>query len=165
MSNQYPYPFCPYKGTPVGFNLPWTTYHPECINFSNTGITEYDLNMRRKAEILQYNKNQNRPTKKEQWSMLNRGVYNKRKAWATQSLTNTNPNTLKLEFSQNNPETNILVCNQTDMNPAVIVNSSTASNVPGKPINLYLNPNVPLTLWKRQYTYLAGNSKWPQTTS
>jgi hypothetical protein len=155
--------YCPYKGVPVGFNPPWTIYHPECINFDVAGVTQFDLDMRRKADILQYKRNQNNPSKKQLWAMLNKGKLTKKKAWATQGIIYSNPNVDKFSFSQNNPNTNILQCPASTSEPAIVVNSSTASDVPGKPINLYLDPNVQLTGIKKQYDYPSGGSKWPQT--
>jgi hypothetical protein len=156
--------FCPYTGVPVGFILPWTTYHPECNSLDGTGITQFDLNMRRKAEVLRHTNNRNKPTKKQLWATLNRAKLNRKKGWATQGFLYTNPNVNKLQFSENNPATNILQCPANTSQPEIVVNSSTASDVPGKPINLYLNPNIPLTLFKKQYNYPSGGSKWPQTS-
>lgn len=154
---------CPYSGVPRGFILPWTTYHPQCTSLEGTGINQFDLDMRRKADILQYKRNQNNPTKKQTWSMLNKGSLNRKKAWATQGFLYTNPNIDNYAFAQNNPSTNILQCSNATSEPLIVVNSSTASDVPGKPINLYLDPNIQLTGIKKQYAYPSGGSKWPQT--
>ena len=155
--------FCPYTGVPRGFILPWTTYHPQCTSLEGTGVTQFDLDMRRKADILQYKRNQNNPSKKQLWAMMNRGELNKKKAWATQGFLYTNPNIDKFQFAQNNPDTNILQCPAATSQPVIVVNSSTASDVPGKPINLYLDPNVQLTGIYKQYSYPSGGSKWPET--
>ena len=45
-----------------------------------------------------------------------------------------------------------------------IVNPSTDSDVPGKPIGLYLDHSVPLTNYRRQVTYLVGGDKYPETS-
>jgi hypothetical protein len=157
-------PYCPYSGVPVGFILPWTTYHPECNSLSGTNVTQFDLDMRRKAEVLRHTNNRNQPTKKQLWATLNKGKLNRKKGWGTQGFLYTNPNVNKLQFAQNNPDTNILECPTNTSEPVIVVNSSTCSDVPGKPINLYLDPNIPLTQLKKQYVYPSGGSKWPQTS-
>lgn len=124
----------------------------------NGNYSQFDLNMRRKAKILQYNNNQNNPTKKQLWAMLNKGELTRKKTWATQGINATNPNTNNLNLVGNT-----LVCNTNTAPQTFLINPTTASDVPGKQIGLYLNPNVPLTNYKRQITYLAGGSKYPET--
>jgi hypothetical protein len=103
-------------------------------------ITYDDLRMRRKAEVLQYNKSQNKMTQKQNWAMLNKGFLKRKKGWAVQNYNVTNPNTSNLQFAENS--NTVLVCNN---NPNVIIKiSSTASGVPGTPLSLYLDPNIPL---------------------
>ena len=58
-------------------------------------FTENDLNMRRKAEILKY-KHGNQLTKAQRYSMAARGKLIKKKNFATQSETFTDPNTLNI---------------------------------------------------------------------
>lgn len=111
----------------------------DILQDSSGTITYDDLRMRRKAEVLQYNKNQNKMTQKQTWSMLSKGFLNRKKGWAIQNYNITNPNTSNLNFSENS--TTILVCNNT---PNIIKTPSSASGVPGKVVNLYLDPEVPL---------------------
>jgi hypothetical protein len=118
---------------------------------------KYQLDMRRKAEILQYNKNQNNLTQKQLWSMLNKGNLYRKKTWATQGINSTDPNTNDLTLIGNN-----LVCNPGQSFQS-IVNPSYSSDVPGPPIGLYLDPTVPLTNYKNQITYSAGGDKFPET--
>ena len=156
--------YCPYQGAPANYNPPWTRARISCINYQNPNIGVNELDMRRKAEILQYNKNQNNLTKKQAWSMLNKGQLTRKKVWATQGINYTNPNVNKLKFANNNPDTNILQCSESTAEPLIVKTSTNASNVPGHPIDLYLNPNVPLTGYIVNRIYLAGNSKWPITS-
>ena len=84
-----------------------------------TSITQYDLNMRRKAEILQYKKNSSnnaRVSKRELFSRVARNTKN----------YNLNSN-----------------CNNTDNIPT----PSSSSNIPGKIINIELKPEVPLYMY------------------
>ena len=135
---------------------PWSRARLECIgdNYSN-----FELNMRRKAEILKYKKNQNNLTQKQQWSMLNKGQLTRKKTWATQGIiNNSDPNTNNLNLVGNT-----LVCNTNTVAPLIIVTPTYASDVPGKQIGLYLNPYVPLTNYKNQITYSNVGSKFPET--
>lgn len=154
--------YCPYKGATSP--PPWSRATISCINYQNTNITVNDLDMRRKAQILQYNRNQNNPTKKQLWAMLNKGQLTHKKVWATQGINYTNPNTNDLNFANNNPNTNILQCSASSTEPLIVKNPSTASDVPGNPIELYLDRNVPLTGYIVQQTYSAGGTKFPQTS-
>ena len=154
--------YCPYQGATVP--PPWSRATLSCINYQNPNITVNDLDMRRKAQILQYNKNQNNPTKKQLWAMLNKGQLTRKKVWATQGINYTNPNTSNLNFAINNSNTNILKCSAATAEPLIVKNSSTASDVPGNPIELYLDPNVPLTGYIVQQTYSAGGTKFPQSS-
>lgn len=134
---------------------PWSRARLVCIN---NGYSLFDLDMRRKAEILQYKTKQNNPTKKQLWSMLNKGSSAYKKTWATQGVNSTNSNTNKLNLVNNT-----LVCNSNTVPSSVIINENYSSDVPGKPLGLYLDPNVPLTNYKRQFIYSAGGDKYPET--
>lgn len=133
---------------------PWSRGTLVC---TGGNYSQYELDMRRKAEILQYKSNQNNPTQKQLWSMLNKGELYRKKTWATQGINSTNPNTNNLTLIGNN-----LVCNPGALFQP-IVNPSYASDVPGKTIGLYLDPAVPLTNYKSQVTYSAGGDKYPET--
>ena len=133
---------------------PWSRGTLVCIGGN---YSQNELDMRRKAQILQYKSNQNNPTKKQLWSMLNKGELYRKKTWATQGVNSSNPNTNNLTLIGNN-----LVCNPGETFQP-IVNPSYASDVPGKTIGLYLDPAVPLTNYKRQVTYSAGGDKYPET--
>ena len=154
--------YCPYRGATVP--PPWSRATLNCVDYQNPIIGINDLEMRRKAQILKYNKNQNNPTKKQLWAMLNKGQLTRKKVWATQKINYTNPNTSNLNFANNNPNTNILQCSAATAEPLIVKNSSTASDVPGNPIELYLDPNVPLTGYIVQQTYSAGGTKFPQSS-
>ena len=154
--------YCPYKGATVP--PPWSRATLNCVDYQNPIIGINDLEMRRKAQILKYNKNQNNPTKKQLWAMLNKGQLTRKKVWATQGINYTNPNIDDLNFANNDSNTNILQCSAATAEPLIVKNSSTASDVPGNPIELYLDPNVPLTGYIVQQTYSAGGTKFPQSS-
>jgi hypothetical protein len=118
------------------FNIPPVRYNNlasnpyDSINPS-TGVrfTQFDLDMRRKAEILQYSSNRmttqtNSLTKAQKFVQAVTGSYKSR----TYSQTYLNENTV----------------NGVLISCPMVKKSSTASNVPGPPILLYEDPNVPL---------------------
>lgn len=99
-----------------------------------------ELQMRRKAEVLQYKNNSANLTKKQRWSQMVRGFsQNKKKVWATQNNTYTNPNIQNL---QQVPGAFILHC--PDSNQNVTRYPPSASDVPGKGPNLYLDKRIPV---------------------
>jgi hypothetical protein len=121
------------------------------------GLTQEDLNMRRKAEILQYKKNNSNMSKKQLWARTIKGHGpNRNRTWATQSAdgTYTNPNMDNLARSGFT-----LRCPGRPNNCAPTTNS----DVPGKQMLLCMRPDIPLTNYIVNRTYLAGGTKWPQT--
>ena len=72
----------------------WSRAQPDCIHTSAT-LTQQDLDMRRKAEILQYKNNNSNMSKKQLWARTIKGHGpSGNRTWATQSAdgTYTNPN-------------------------------------------------------------------------
>jgi hypothetical protein len=98
-----------------------------------------ELQMRRKAEVLQYKKNSANLTKKQRWSQMVRGFsHNKKKGWAAQNDMYTNPNIQNLLLV---PGAFIMRC--PDSNPNVTLYPPSASDVPGKGPALYLDKRFP----------------------
>lgn len=119
----------------VRFN-PISPYSNNATGLS-TNITIDQLNMRRKAEILKYESNRmpnqtNNLTKKQKWSRLV-----------------TQPNRVTTQPDPNNP----------DNCPTNVPISTTASGVPGPPMLLYEDPNIPLYnfIVTRSYAYNVPN--------
>ena len=118
-------------------------------------ITNPQVQMRRKAEILQYTKNSSNLTKQQYFSLLAKGngPYAKR-VWATQGDAFTSPNTSGL--TQNGTT---LVCNSPS---SIIYKPSSASNVPGPVINLFLNPDIQPNGYKEpNRKKISIGNKWP----
>jgi hypothetical protein len=141
------------------FIRPWSRATLACMDLSGSGITDFDLNMRRKAEVLSY-KHKSGLTKKERWAKLNRGEMYKKRAWATQNFTYTNPNVNNLDFVTGSTTT--LTCSNDP--PELIKNPTSASDVPGKIIDLYLDEDVPLINYKNRVTFSAGGTKYPESS-
>ena len=125
-------------------------------NFSsNSFLTNPALEMRRKAEILQYKKNSSGLTKNQYLALLAKGngPYAKR-AWGNQGDATSNPNISGL--TQNG---NTLVCDS----PAILYAPTSSSDVPGPVQNLYYNPAIPLIGYNAP-TRMKINVgfKWPQ---
>ena len=121
----------------------------------NIMLTEPDIEMRRKAEILQYKQNSSNMSAQSKYSLMaqGKGPYAKR-AWGNQGDRGTSPNISGLP-----QEGNTIICNS---NP-IICNPTSSSNVPGTIMRLCYNPAIPL------YGYTQPNRtkvnigfKWPQ---
>jgi hypothetical protein len=121
----------------------WQRYKPSCPDTSLHSTN--DLNMRRKAEILKYDKNTtNKLTKKQKWAMISRGHWSGKKSWSS-SLNDLSSKGNGLSFQ----------CGSSKSNCAY----TSASGVPGKKMLLCLNESVPLYMYKIQRTYLTGSYK------
>jgi hypothetical protein len=132
----------------------WSRFNINCSPYTN--FTQEQLDMRKKAEILQYKNNSSKLSKKMKWSQLSKGIntYNK-KTWATKSDTFTNPNVRNLPKVNNT-----LIC----AHDPILCAPNTASDVPGNSTLCY-DKNVPLVNYIVTRQYKAGGSKWPQSTT
>ena len=109
------------------FNIPPPRYTPR--NPYEEGYTKEQLDMRRKAEILKYNKSSNyRITKAQSWVQVVSGKY-QRRTYSNEYL--------------NRPTTEDRDCEN-------VITYSTGANVPGPRIPLYLDKNVPLYNYNTQ---------------
>jgi len=117
----------------------------------------YALDQRRKVEILKYKGNSAQLSQAQQYSMLSRNVFTRKKSWATQTQTYTNPNVNNLPEIKNAAGTTVaLQCNQ----PNVICSLTSDSDVPGPVIPLCIDESVPLYNYKMQVTPASGG-KYP----
>jgi hypothetical protein len=96
---------------------------PYDLSFANPPFTQSQLDMRRKAEILKYN--------------------------STQKNTQTNAPTKKEVFSQI-MRGSYKQCNVDTRSTLV---STTASNIPGRPMYLFEDTNVPLYNYRNNLTF------------
>jgi hypothetical protein len=118
-------------------NIPPIRYDNLVNNPYNNNYTQSQLDMRRKAEILQYTANNtntktNSLTKKELWAQLAKGSTQKRSLSSSFIQSNTITTTPTSIFIQTCPSGTIL---QTP---------TYASDVPGPIISLFLDPVIPL---------------------
>jgi hypothetical protein len=125
------------------FNTPGTRYTP--VNPYSFGFTQQQLDMRRKAEILQYNKTSNgKATQKQKWATLVRGA-TQRKQYSSYYIRN-------LQEGNLTPEE---IC----PNDIKIPTLTTKSGVPGPPMLLYYDPTVPLYNYNSvQFAYGTQNT-------
>lgn len=125
-------------------------------NFSsNTFLTDPDIAMRRKAEILNYKKNNSNITKQQYYALLAKGNGPAAKrSWGNQGNINTNPNVNEL------PQVgNTLFCNT---NPIICAPTS-SSDVPGPVMQLCYNPAVPVVGYNQPNRFRVNiGFKWPQ---
>ena len=140
----------------------WSRFNLNCSG-NITSIDNLNRNMLRKGQILQY------PvvgtlqfSRATLWSMAAKNQLTRQKAWASQSQEYTYPNITNIN---NEPGVGLrqtptsLVCWTAP--PAVICNSSTASDVPGNPTTLCISKNAPFDNFRRPITYSSGGTKFP----
>ena len=123
------------------FHKPPVRYNPVSPYPQNT---KAQLDMRRKAEILKYSNNQqntktNNITKKEKWAYLVRG------------------NSSQVVSYSNYINNIATTCSSNETQPM----STTASDVPGPPMNLYYDPTVPLYQYQNPSINNASYSDLP----
>ena len=142
---------CSFATGPCASDAPPWSRAAGCAGIPNCGTDQNcwaafqergrELQMRRKAEVLQYKNNSANLTKKQKWSQMVRGFsQNKKKVWATQTDTYTNPNIQNL---QQVPGAFILRCPDSNPNGNVTRYPPSASDVPGKGPDLYLDKRFP----------------------
>lgn len=130
----------------------WSRYKPDNY-YESVGVgqsvpyTQRQLDERRKCEILKYTKNSNQMTKNEQFAAAARGTLLPKRGFAMQTDTVTNSNVAGLQQIGNR-----LIC----PSPVTRCSLTTDCDVPGKPIELCYNQNVPLYNYVRAYEYKAG---------
>jgi len=131
----------------------WSRASLNCMTL--TSEQRYQLEMRRKAEILKYKGNSAQLTKKQQWSQAVNGAGPLgKKVWATQNVLGSNPNVDNLPIGTGYT----LLCKGT---PLVQCAPSSASDVPGKITTLCYDPSVPLVNYIVQRNYSSGGTKFP----
>lgn len=131
----------------------WTRFKPECrssnlidsvsgLKLSATQVDEvYD--MRRKAEILKYNKNVGGFTKIQKYAKASRGELMRQIGNSTKYITdNANPFTL--------------ICPPTSTNNGILCGLTSACGVPGRERLLCYDASINLYNYKRTYQYEAG---------
>ena len=131
----------------------WTRFKPECrsskLYDSVTGVkltaTQVDdvYDMRRKAEILKYNKNVGGLTKNQKYAKASRGELMRHIGNSTKYITDT-----ASPFA--------LICPPTAANSRVSCGLTSACGVPGRERLLCYDPSVNLYNYKRTYQYEAG---------
>jgi hypothetical protein len=129
-------------------------WYSECTEQIIPCSTDFNiLNERRKAEILKYKANSSNITKKQQYANAasNRWLTGRKRSWATQTDTYTNPNTSALQRVGN-----VLVCNNNNVRCTL----TSGADVPGKVQTLCYDPTVPLYNYKVTRTYNGGEGKY-----
>jgi len=143
--------------TRIIFNIIKVFIAPPVVadNFStNTFVTDPLIAMRRKAEILKYNKNSSKLSKQQYYSLLVRGKGPYTRAYGNQGNAFTSPNTSNLL-----QDGTTLICNSN----SIRCSPTSSSDVPGPIMNLCYNPSIPLvgyTSPNRQKVNIGF--KWPQ---
>ena len=132
----------------------WTRFKPECrssdlvdsVTGAKLTATQVDevYDMRRKAEILKYNKNVGGLTKSQKYAKASRGELMRKIGNESNYLSGVGGSAFTL------------TCPTTPANRPVLCGLTSACGVPGKERLLCLDPSVNLYNYKRTYTYEAG---------
>ena len=126
-----------------------------CIGDNGLSYSTYALDQRRKAEILKYKGNSAQLSRAQQYSMASRNALTRKKSWATQTQTYTNPNVDNLPEIQNAGGVAVsLQCNGTTVRCSL----TSDSDVPGPVIPLCIDESVPLYNYKLQVTPASGGT-------
>ena len=154
------------EATPFNNNLPtrlWARFEPNCPSFkieaNNVAETSYE--MQRKSNVLQCPVNGRLNYSKAMlWSMASRNQLTRKKAWASQSDVYTYANTTNIN---NTPDVGLKIVNNTltcwTIPSPIVCNSSSSSDVPGKPVILCFNNDAPFNNYRYPKTYAAGGVK------
>ena len=127
--------------------------YADCTADNGLVYSTYALDQRRKAEILKYRSNSAQLSPGMFYSMISRNAFTRKKSWATQTQTYTNPNVNNLPEIQNAGGITVaLECNQ----PPVLCSLTSDSDVPGPVIPLCIDASVPLYNYKLQVTPSSG---------
>jgi hypothetical protein len=170
-----------------------TAYIPALKKNIPLARVAHELSMINKGNVLQYKSNSANITKSQKYSLIAKGAWNRKKAWATQTQSYTNPNTNSFQrvnypniinVDPNTIEQLPQLCNNNsipdggNLNARLIVNQCTgkviqhfksvncfptsASDVPGKIINLCYNNNMQTWYPKTRYYMSNSLNKFPE---
>lgn len=160
------------EAMPFNNSLPthlWARFEPNCPSFkiAANSVAETSYEQQRKANILQCPQNGILTfTKAMRWSLAAKNQLTRQKAWASQSETVSYPNITNIDNTPNvglRQVNNRLTC--WSVQSPIVCNSSTASNVPGKPITLCFSREAPFNNYRYPKTFASGGTKWPVTTT
>ena len=158
------------EAMPFNNNLPmylWSRFSPNCGSNVSTvtspSTDNLEQQMLRKASVLRYFKTGSLNfTNSQLWSMAARNQLTRKKSYATQTQDYTNPNTTNMT-NPTQPNIGLKQVNNrlTCWTPqsSVICNSSSASDVPGKPKTLCFSLKAPYNNYKNPKTYGSGGTK------
>lgn len=142
----------------------WTRFIPECrssdlvdsVTGAKLSVTQVDevYDMRRKAEILKYNKNVGGLTKNQKYAKATRGELMRKIGNENKYLSQSTGTGGSAGFG---PFT--LICPPTSTNSRVVCGLTSACGVPGKERLLCYDPSINLYNYKRTYEYKAGLQK------
>jgi len=142
----------------------WTRFIPECrssdlvdsVTRAKLSATQVDevYDMRRKAEILKYNKNVGGLTKNQKYAKATRGELMRKIGNENKYLSQSVGTGGSAGFG---PFT--LICPPTSANSRVVCGLTSACGVPGKERLLCYDPSINLYNYKRTYEYKAGLQK------
>lgn len=143
------------------FIRPWARFETSCTNFEQ--FSKQELQMRLKAEVLQYKRKHLRYTKAEIYSLAARNTFTKRnylpKAHIDENGNLVAPQNTNIIYSDTDIALALEFDDITCDNSNIVYNKSSASDVPGPIVDLYLDPSVPVfNFGNPPRRYLAGGT-------
>ena len=143
------------------FNRPWARFETTCTTFEQ--FSKQELQMRLKAEVLKYKRKDLRYTKAEKYALAARKNYVKKhylpKAHIDENGNLVAPKNTNIIFAANDSALAVEFDDTICDNNAIIVNKSSASDVPGPITNLFLDPSVPVfNIGNPPRRYLTGGT-------
>jgi hypothetical protein len=141
------------NGGPPSWSRTWSRYKPPCVL---EVFTKEQLDMRRKAYVLNYNQRNGRPKKKDAYVYFSNHPKNRNRSTATTAKSSN------MIFNKA-VGTNIYKCNPSNVSTVQKSYPTTASDVPGKVMQLYIEENVPVTMINTVRTYGTNGGKYPNT--
>ena len=158
------------EAMPFNNSLPmylWSRFSPNCgsnVSTVTSPLTDnLEQQMLRKAGVLRYFQTGSLNfTNSQLWAMAARNRLTRKKGYATQTQDYTNPNTTNMT-NPTQPNIGLRQVNNSltcwTPQPPVICNSSSASDVPGKPKTLCFSLKAPYNNYRNPKTYGSGGTK------
>tara|TARA_B100000925_G_C21680684_1_gene333928 strand:- start:68 stop:553 length:486 start_codon:yes stop_codon:yes gene_type:complete len=131
---------------------PWSRYIPPCINYEK--FSKEDLDMRRKAYVLNYNQRNSRPKKNDAYIYFSKHPINKNRSGKTTASNKY----FKLE------RIGLYSCKLPTEAPKKTY-PTTASDVPGNVMQLYVDEKVPVTMINTTRNYGTSEGNYPEKPS
>ena len=127
---------------------PWSRYIPPCPDYNK--FSKEELDMRRKAYVLNYNQRNSRPKKIDAYVYFSNHAKNKNRSGKATSSNFFNGKNRTLQMHQRFSKKSY---------------PTTASDVPGNVMQLYVDEKVPVTMINTARNYGNNEGNYPEKPS